>query len=225
MHTKSPKYIPTPRAEGLLVQKVVEEAVVYDLESKEAHCLKPLAAFVFEACDGTASVAQISERARSSLGVSITEASIADIVCELEQSKLLEVPLLVMDSDGVSRRDMMRRIAFAGAAASVAGSMITTVAAPSALAATTSCTGQAQGCNCTKVVPNGNLVQVNTLCASGHCCGAGGNARCNIGCCTSSNNGQLCDCNNGTCQAVPQPVDPSTCCNGVCTPSVAGAPC
>ena len=59
--SRSSDFVPTPRADGLLIQAVGDEAVVYDLTSKDAHCLKPLAAFVFRSCDGTSSLGQIAE--------------------------------------------------------------------------------------------------------------------------------------------------------------------
>ena len=38
--------LPLARAEGLLTEEVEAEIVVYDSESKQAHCLSPLAALV-----------------------------------------------------------------------------------------------------------------------------------------------------------------------------------
>jgi hypothetical protein len=204
--------VPLARSEDLLVERVSDELVIYDLENKEAHCLKPLASSVFSHSDGESSVAQIMETVEADLGHSVTEAEILDAVAQLEQIRLLITPsLLVVDGNGgISRREMMRRVGYAGAAATVGTALVTSIAAPSALAA---CSGQPAGCNCTKNNPD---------CASNHCCSGNGNDKCNVGCCSSTNNGQDCQCQaNGTCGSIPQP---GNCCAGTCTPTT-GNPC
>jgi hypothetical protein len=185
---------------------VGDEAVVYDLESKDAHCLKPTAAFVLAHCDGRRTVAEIAALAEAEL-LTVTERDVIVAVTELEAAKLLEptpqleVPIVIHEG-GLGRRAMLQRMAYAGAAATAATTLVTTIAAPSALAA---CSGQQPGCNCTQ----------NKECASGHCCGAG--PKCNVGCCSATNNGTDCMCNaNGTCNSIPAP---TVCCLGVCVPN------
>src|SRR5947207_1171234 len=123
---------PTARAEGLLIETVGDETVVYDLESKEAHCLKALAAVVFAHADGHNTTADIAELAGHRLGTPVTEAEVGDAVAQLEQCALLDVSLVVRD--GISRRQAVRRFAtVAGAAA--ATPLIASVMAPTASAA------------------------------------------------------------------------------------------
>lgn len=210
--------VPAPRSEGLLIRPVGEEMVVYDQEAKEAHCLKPLAAFVFTACDGETRIDEIASMAKQHLGTPVTVDQVADAVVELEESKLLYTPLVLLDSDDVSRRELMRRVGFAGAAATVGTGLITSIAAPPAMA---QCSGQPAGCNCTRMNNGGNAVHDNGLCLSGHCCGGGANDACNIGCCSSTNNGNECQCLNEVCPSVPAPT--SGCCNGICTPNTGTA--
>jgi hypothetical protein len=216
--------IPVPRADGLLIQPVGDELVVYDLESKEAHCLKELAAFVFTSVDGTATVGEIAASAGTQLSAAVSAEQVADAVAQLEDAKLLEgPPLLVLDGDdGVSRREMMRRVGYAGAAATVSTGMIMSIAAPTAMAA---CTGQPAGCNCNRAIPGG-FVHDNQLCQSGHCCGSGPKDACNVGCCSDTQNGAGdCQCQgSATCPSLPNPPIASACCSGVCN-SNAGTAC
>jgi hypothetical protein len=194
------------RSEGLLIEHVGDETVVYDLESKEAHCLKAVAAFVFAQADGNRSLGDISARARERLGPEVRDGDIRAAVEQLEDIDLLARPLVVPE-DGLSRRQMVKRVAYTGAAAVTATTMITSIAAPNALA---SCTGQQGGCSCTK----------NKECASGHCCGKDGNSgKCNVGCCASDNNGTDCQCNGTTCNSIPTP---TMCCTMICVPNNAG---
>lgn len=212
------------RSDELLIQRVGEESVIYDVSTKEAHCLKSLAAFVFDRCDGETRIGAIADAVRSELAADITDEQVIAAVAELEESRLLQAsPLVVMlEGDSVSRRDMMRRVGFAGAAATVGSGLVMSIAAPAALA---SCSQQPAGCNCAKIVPNGKLVHVNTLCASNHCCGSQASEKCNLGCCSPSTDGQQCKCqSNGTCATINPPAS-NVCCNGACTPSTAGAVC
>lgn len=215
--------VPTPRSEGLLVEYAGDETVVYDVESKEAHCLNPLASVVFANSDGQRTVAEMADFAEQRLGHAVSEAQVVAAVEELEATSLLDTPLRVVacDREGMSRRQMMRKTAFAGAAATVAGGAVMTIAVPTALAG---CSKQVAGCGCSKM-EGGNVVQVNTLCLSGHCCGPSTTAKCNVGCCATTNDGAICQCSNGVCLSVPTPVAGS-CCNTIpCVPAVSGSAC
>src|SRR5260370_3158790 len=49
---KSKTLLPRARRDGLLIQKLDDETLVYDLERDEAHCLNKTAALVWQRCDG-----------------------------------------------------------------------------------------------------------------------------------------------------------------------------
>ena len=51
---------PIARNEGLIVESVDGELLVYDTERNRAHCLDPRAAAVWRACDGTRTIAEIA---------------------------------------------------------------------------------------------------------------------------------------------------------------------
>ena len=50
---------PMARQNGLVVQEMPDEVLVYDLDSNKAHCLNQSAAFVWRSCDGDKSVMDI----------------------------------------------------------------------------------------------------------------------------------------------------------------------
>jgi hypothetical protein len=75
---------PIARTEGLLIESVGEETVVYDLDTKEAHCLKALAATVFMYADGARTAADIAELSSYRLETSVSDADVKDAVKQLE---------------------------------------------------------------------------------------------------------------------------------------------
>lgn len=171
---------PIARTEGLLVEAVGGDTVIYDLDTKQVHCLKELAGVVFALADGSRTAADLSELASYRLGHQVSETDVNDAVAQLEQTGLVNAsPLLVRD--GVSRRDALKTFAVAGAGAA----LITTIAAPTALAAgssniaTGSCCGNSATSNC---------AGLNPTCASGHCCQNNGGKQCNQCKCVGAKN-------------------------------------
>ncbi|MCA1645963.1 MAG: PqqD family protein [Chloroflexi bacterium] len=212
--------VPAARSGGLLIEHVEDETVVYDLKTKEAHCLKAIAAYVFRNADGHASIADIAARAENDLGASVSEHDVADAISQLEQIGLVVTPLIVRngndlaveDDDGLSRRQMMRRIGIAGAVTVGASPLITSIVAPTAAMALsglpTGCTG------CGK----------NHDCLSGHCCQTVAGKSCNQSCCVGANNSchitasngctvQIADTGCATCPCAACPTGSGPCCS------------
>jgi hypothetical protein len=205
--------VPTARSSGLLTERVGDETVVYDLDSKDIHCLSSLATAVFEHCDGRSTHAQIATLVQERLGKPVTVDEVSGAVAQLEECELLDTLFVVQH--GLSRREAFGKVAFAGATAAFAAPLITSIAAPSAARAQS---GGATGCACT----------TNSDCISNHCCkAAGSNDKCNNGCCAADNNGTLCQCVPAaptTCATPPNP-GPGGCGTlGPCTPS-GNSPC
>jgi len=119
---------PRTRAEGLLVEQVNDEIVVFDTESREAHCLSPLAAVVFDQCDGGVSPEEIAARATGRLGEPVDVTRVEEALAQLEERKLLE------PSPGLTRRHMIGKSAVAGGAV-FAAPLIMSVFPPAASAA------------------------------------------------------------------------------------------
>jgi len=168
--------LPEARTEDLLVERVDDELVVYDLASKQVHCLTPVAAVVHDSCDGRTTPAACAARAGLELG------QVLEAAAQLHDRNLLQHPKLAIHS-GVSRRTLLRR----SAAVAVAAPLISSIAAPTAAMAAsgipTGCTG------CLRNTGVGG-------CASGHCCQAVKGKSCNTSCCVAGNNS--CQLNEAT---------------------------
>jgi hypothetical protein len=123
--------------------------------------------------------------------------------------------LAVSNGNGVSRREMIRRVGFAGAGAAAATTLVTSIVPPGALAASALPTG-CTGCN------------QNKDCASQHCCQSTPGKQCNNTCCVGANNschlvgacnpgGQACSDTN--------PCPGGATCIGSCTVTLANSGC
>lgn len=116
---------PLARASGLITERVGGELVVYDGETHEAHCLKPLATAVFDASDNSTSSADVARLASDALGRPVTNSDVDAALDELEACGLLVSP----GTDGISRRSLMKRGAAVGGVA-FAATLVTSVVAP-----------------------------------------------------------------------------------------------
>lgn len=138
--------LPAARDEGLLIEHVADEVVVYDVEGKEAHCLTALPAVVFTHCDGETDVAQLAAIASEKLGETVTETTVVDVVAQLQARDLLASSRL-STQDGVTRRSMLRKSAVVGGVVTAAP-LISSVFAPPALAANSATCGRLLCCPC-----------------------------------------------------------------------------
>jgi hypothetical protein len=200
---------PIARDEGLLVEHVGDETVVYDRDTKDAHCLTPLAAAVFAHCDGKSSIGEIATLASDRLDEPVDEASVSLALAHLEERNLLQRDLLALEhgnGNGYSRRQMIRKGAVvAGAAASVP--LISSIAAPTAAMAASLIPTGCGGCG------------QNKDCASNHCCQNNAGKQCNQSCCVGANNSCHacgCDAQGHNCQCTVAPGDIGTPCPCVC---------
>jgi hypothetical protein len=139
-----PNKLPAAREEGLLIEQVADETVVYDTESKDAHCLSPLAAVVFSHCDGRTTLEEAATLASERLGEPVDVPSVLDALVQLDERDL------IADDGrfGMSRRDMLRRSAAVAGAATVAGPLISTVMAQPAIAQSSATCGPLLCCPC-----------------------------------------------------------------------------
>jgi hypothetical protein len=120
--------VPLARSKGLLIEQVGDETVVLDTETREAHCLSPLAAAVFAGADGRTRVEGIAELVSSDEPVSAEQVYAA--LAQLDERGLLDRPALPADPPrGISRRTLVRRTAVATATVSAAP-MITSIVTP-----------------------------------------------------------------------------------------------
>lgn len=120
--------MPLARDEGLVVEELGDELLVYDLGVDRVHCLNPKAVRVWRACDGRTPVATIA----ADLGLDTEE--VVRALDELDRCEFLAAP--VEANGGLSRRDFGVRVTkIAAATASVP--LIVSIAAPVAAHAQT----------------------------------------------------------------------------------------
>jgi hypothetical protein len=139
---------PLARRDGILVRQLADEIVVYDLERHEAHGLNPTAALVFRHCDGRHSVGEIARRLGEDLGAPSDPRLVWLALEKLEEARLLAA--CPGAPEGVTRRELGRRLGPLGAAAVLLPFVTSLVVPPPAEAAVSSCV---QESSCT----SGNL--------------------------------------------------------------------
>ena len=132
---------PLARKEGLVVQELSDEILVYDLDRDKAHCLNQTAALVWKYCDGKTSVANIATHLQRQFKAPIDEKVVWLALDQLSKDHLLEEPIaLPATMAGITRREMVRAL---GLAAMVAIPLVTSIVAPlPAQAATCAPAGQ-----------------------------------------------------------------------------------
>ena len=108
--------MPVARKEGLVIQEMPDEILVYDMETNQAHCLNQTAASVWKSCDGVNSVADITKKLEKEFKTVIPEDFVWLAIDQLSKDKLLEQEIETKIS-GLSRREVIKRIGFASLAA------------------------------------------------------------------------------------------------------------
>jgi hypothetical protein len=137
------------RSEGLVVERLDAETLIYDLERDQAHHLNAAAATVFELCDGRATLAEVAAEASRRLERPVTPDTVAEALDQLAGSGLLDgVP-----EAGLPRRELVRKAAVAGAGAAFAAPLVKSIVAPTpAQAQSPACAGIGEPC--TTTAPN-----------------------------------------------------------------------
>jgi hypothetical protein len=116
---------PTRRTEGLVVERLDGEVLVYDLERHRAHSLEPRAAAIWNACDGLTEPAALA-RAAAAEATPLDEDVVRVVLERLARAHLLVEPIVREARAGGSRRDLLRR------AAALGGLAVFTVSVPTA---------------------------------------------------------------------------------------------
>lgn len=127
--------IPEARLEGLVIQDMPEEVLVYDLDTNKAHCLNQTAAFVWKACDGKNTVTDITDMLSQISDNPVQEDLIWLAIDQLSEKNLLKTELTTK-FHGESRRSVIKKIGFA---AVVALPVVASLVAPTSALANASC--------------------------------------------------------------------------------------
>lgn len=115
--------LPMARSEGLVIEELDDELLVYDLDVDRAHCLGATAGRVWQACDGTTDAATIADR------LDLLAEEVTRAFDELDGCGLLQAP--VLDRSAMTRRDLSFKVIMGGAAVATAP-LILSIAAPAA---------------------------------------------------------------------------------------------
>ena len=123
------------RQQGLVIDELPDEVLVYDLERDQAHCLNRTAALVWRACDGNTSASEIARRIKVELDAPFNEEMVWLAIDQLEKLHLLDQSLTIPSQfTRLSRRQMIRNL---GLAAAIAVPVVTSIVAPTAVQAAT----------------------------------------------------------------------------------------
>lgn len=158
-----PNKKPVGRTDDLVVQEANGEILIYDLRANKAFCLNETSSLVWKACDGTRNISELQSSVGDSLGSTISDDFIWLALDQLKKDSLVEnVPDMNGRFDGLSRRDVIRKIAVGSM---VALPVVAGLVAPPAYAQASVC---AAPCDCGN---NGNTVNCGQrTCATGCSC-------------------------------------------------------
>jgi hypothetical protein len=145
--------LPQNRQEGLMVETVETEVLVYDVERAQANCLNQTAALVWQNADGKTSVPQLAQKLSQELSAPVDEGVVWYALDQLNKKHLLQGEFHVPAQMGNSRREFLKRAALVGAVVAVPA-VVAMVAPTAAQAATCVASGQActSGPNCCSTV-------------------------------------------------------------------------
>lgn len=150
---------PEARIEGLVVQEVGEETLVYDLRNNRAHCLNYSAALIWNACDGNRGVDEIAGHVRSTTGERIGLEVVGLALKQLSERDLLTGHESISSVQDL-RRELLKKI---GAVSVAALPVISSLVVPDSALAQTSFCGLPTACTCLDRGVNGGS------CASNDC--------------------------------------------------------
>lgn len=121
------------RREGLVVQEMEDETLVYDLERHSAHCLNETAAFIWNHCDGETKPAKIAALMTKKWRKPVDEDVVWLAMKQLRRANLLDAPPVAH----AKRIDASRRAAIQklGLAAALSVPLVTSIVSPTAAAA------------------------------------------------------------------------------------------
>jgi hypothetical protein len=128
---------PKARREGLIVEELHEETLVYDTERDEARCLNRTAALIWKHCDGETTVAGLAHLLEAEWASPVAEGIVWLTLEQLEQYHLLQEPMVQRkERMRPTRRELLRL----GIAATMLP-LVTSIMVPTAAMAQSGATG------------------------------------------------------------------------------------
>lgn len=160
--------IPNARKDGLVIQELSNEVLIYDLKTNKAHCLNQTAAFVWKACDGRNSIGEIINDFEKQTGGKVSEDFIWLAIDQLNEKNLLDEELAPKFA-GQNRREVLKKI---GLASVIALPIVASLTAPTAALAV-ACSGTVTNCvGCPDGTPcDVDMDTIIGMCLGGACAG------------------------------------------------------
>ena len=143
---------------------MLDEVLVYDLDTNRAHCLNLSAGFVWKACDGKNSIGDIVRQFESAGNGKVTEDFVWLAIDQLDENDLLDDGTATHHFVGLSRRQVLKKI---GLASMVALPIISSlVQPPNALSSVNcACVSNASCANPSMGACPGRTCNANGVCA------------------------------------------------------------
>ena len=102
---KSGNY-PLSRQDNIVIQELRDEVLIYDLQKNKALCLNQTSALIWQECDGTKSVAEISQTFSKTLKSNVSEDIVWLALNQFKSDNLLaESNNFITPLDGLTRRE------------------------------------------------------------------------------------------------------------------------
>lgn len=145
---------PISRKSNLVTQEHEKEILIYDLLIDKAFSLNETSSLIWNLCNGTNSVAEITDNLSKKFNHSINEDFVWLALERFKNDNLLaNGEEILIDFGGLSRRDVIRKIGFASL---ITLPMISALIAPTAVQASSTCSTAAPGgsqcrCDCSTV--------------------------------------------------------------------------
>ena len=144
-HVKSNRQTkPRARKQGLVVQTLPDETLVYDLDRDLAHCLNQTASLVWRRCDGRTTTKEIALSLTRSLKQPVDEKIVWLALDQLDRNHLLsEESIIPKTVAGMNRREVVRAL---GVSAAIAIPAVISIVAPLPAQAATGCVSSGGSC-------------------------------------------------------------------------------
>ena len=164
-HVKSNRQTkPRARKQGLVVQTLPDETLVYDLDRDLAHCLNQTASLVWRRCDGRTTTKEIALSLTRSLKQPVDEKIVWLALDQLDRNHLLsEESFIPRTVAGMNRREVVRAL---GVSAAIAIPAVISIVAPLPAQAATGCVSSGGSC-----ASNPNICCSGCVCSSNVCTG------------------------------------------------------
>ena len=137
--------VPQARQDRLVVQKLGDEAIIYDEQRNHIHRLNPTAALVWRHCDGRRTAGDLALVVQGELGSPVTEEMVWLALDRLEKEHLLQDRLVRPEEAlQITRRQMLRKAALVGGATLLLPVVQSMVAPTPAMAVSLGCATRGQ---------------------------------------------------------------------------------